>query len=327
MKNAGRKFKKFIITIVIIGVAVVASIAYFFISNDAPLLFGKVIFKLEYKEGLTLDIYLPTNDVFEKSPVVVFFHGGAWITGGKEVINANRFNGAVNSLREKGYTFVCPDYTLAEYNKSPFPDCIIDAFDALDWIANHEKQYNFDLQNIGVFGESAGGHIALMTAYTNDSEFLPDVNIKNIKINYVVDVYGPTEMGKLYQMETLNKINQRLERLPENLRKHFDIAQFLLGFDPDQDTAKVRDFIETYSPINYIKQDSPPTLIIHGDNDQIVPIDQSIVLKQKLDSLNVEYEFHMLENVNHGFLRASNEQKKEVQRWIADFVESNYHIY
>ncbi len=60
----------------------------FFVAIDAPIIHGKVIFNQEYKENLTLDIYLPTQLKYEKTPVVVFIHGGAWIGGRKGVVKS-----------------------------------------------------------------------------------------------------------------------------------------------------------------------------------------------------------------------------------------------
>jgi len=303
---------------------IIGLLAYFFICNDAPIIHGKVLYNIEFKENLKLDIYLPTKQVFEKAPVILYFHGGAWIGGGKELINANRFNAAFNTLRESGYVIVCPDYTLAEQNKSPFPDCLIDGFDVIDWVEDHALHYHFDLQNVGVFGESSGGHIALMTAYA-DADIFSVTSNNEIKINYVVDVYGPTDLDKLQQMETMENINAFLNKLPTSLKNQMDITQYVLGFDPEQDTAKTRSFVEKYSPVHYLNKDVPPTLIFHGDADQLVPVEQSFALKQSLDALQVNCELHIFEDVNHGFFGISKKQKEDTQLWVVDFIKRNYH--
>ena len=164
MKRFKSFFRKLLIAFGIITIAGVAWLTWFFVANEAPILMGDVIHHVAYKNNLTLDIYQPTDTVYAKNPVVVFFHGGAWIMGIKESININRFNDAINRLRQQGYAVISPEYTLADDGKSPFPDCIIDARDVLVWIKNNAEIYHFDLQNVGLFGESAGAHIALMTA-------------------------------------------------------------------------------------------------------------------------------------------------------------------
>lgn len=304
-------------------VLVMAGLAWFFIFNQAPIVKGDVNYGITYKDNLKLDIYHPTKQVHNKTPVVVYFHGGAWITGRKEVINANRINDAVNRLREMGYAFVCPDYTLATNKNPAFPFCIIDAFDALNWVEENAKKYNFDIENIGIAGESAGAHIAMMVAYAKPQNIKDSLALK-VKINYVVDIYGPTDLESLYHSQTVKKINEGLEKLPESLKAHLDINQYLFGFDPEKDPARAQVIFDKYSPINYINKDIPPTLIIQGKVDQIVPLDQSIVLHQKLDSLHAENTLYQLENVKHAFRGISQQQKENVQVWLVDFITKHY---
>lgn len=316
------KFVKFLLAIIVVILILFGSIAYFFVSNDAPFINGEVIRKVEYKENLQLDIYSPTKLVYEKTPVVLFFHGGAWITGAKESINVNRFNGAINTLREKGYAVLSPNYTLAKKNKSPFPNCLNDAFDAINWVEYNSNEYNFDLNNVGLFGESAGAHIALMAAFADGDKFSSNKN--NIKINYVVDAYGPTDLKKIYNMDALDSLYAFLERLPNRVQNRLNISHYLFGFDPETDTLKRNFFMKEYSPLNYLNTSSPPTLIIHGESDRLVPLEQSLLLKSALDSVNVKNEIHTLKNVDHAFRGANKQQKENIQKWIVDFIENQY---
>ena len=287
------------------------------------MLYGKVIRQITYKEGHRLDIYLPTEQKHNKNAVIVFFHGGAWVSGVKEAVNFNRVNEAINVLRDNGYAIVSPNYSLASRDKSPFPDCINDAFDALAWVKENAELYNFDLDNVGLIGESAGAHIALMAAYAKPLDF--SNSIRNLpKINYVVDIYGPTDLEKIYHMQSIEKINQHIKKLPKNIRKHIDISQQLYGFDPEKDSIKSLFFQKKYSPIYYLSANSPPTLIIHGNEDQIVPVDQSIYLKKKLDSLNIESQIHIIDGVNHAFRGIKHENKAKVQIWISEFIMKYY---
>jgi acetyl esterase/lipase len=323
METTKKKFKIMGISLAVIALLIILFLVYFFVYNKAPIISGNFKYDIEYKSNLKLDIYFPTQQVYAKAPVVVYFHGGAWITGRKEVINANRVNGAVNGLREKGYAFVCPDYTLATRETPPFPACIIDAFDVLNWVNENAEKYNFDTENIGVAGESAGAHIAMMVAYTNPEEIDDSVKIK-VKINYVVDIYGPSDLEKLYHSQTVEKINSRIDKLPDNLRERLDITQHLFGFDPEKDSAKAKEVIEKYSPVNYLDGNIPPTLIIQGLSDQIVPANQSTTLHQKIDSLGVKNEFYQLEDVGHAFRGITAEQKAKVQDWIVNFIKAHY---
>ncbi|MTI29748.1 alpha/beta hydrolase, partial [Xanthovirga aplysinae] len=311
-----RSFVVIITVTIIIGVGLL----WFFMANEAPILKGKIIPQIKYKKDLTLDVYLPTQLAHPKTPVVVFIHGGGWIMGRKEALNVNRFHGAINQLRDNGYAVVSPEYTLAKADKSPFPDCIHDAFDVLSWVKRNAKKFNFDTQNIGVLGESAGAHIAMMAAYTQD-EKLPSIGLS---LNYVINVYGPSDLEELYQMPALDKVNELLEKLPGSLGDNLDITHYLFGFNPKLDSLKAKKFANHYSPIQYLNTKAPPTLIIHGSKDQIVPLSQALNLKEKLDTLQIEHDLHILENVDHAFMGASSEQKQLVQDWILTFIQKYY---
>lgn len=311
--------KKTFLFLITSSLLVISILIGLFISKEPPILKGEIIRNVTYKENLTLDIYQPTQTLYEKSPVVLYFHGGAWIMGVKEALNVNRFHGAINNLREKGYTIITPKYTLASTTESPFPNCIDDAFDALLWVNTNTEQYGFDLENIGVLGESAGAHIALMLAYT-EQEKKPEARL----LNYVIDIYGPTDLNALYNMPVLDSVDVLLSQVPKTFKDDLDITRYIFGFNPKLDSVKTNKFTKRFSPIEYVNKNIPPTLIIHGDKDLIVPINQSILLSKKLESLDIEHEIHVLEGMGHVFRAASKQQKEDVQNWIQQFIEKHY---
>ncbi len=317
-----KKFKSFFIIIIVLSIAIGGALLWFFVSNSAPAMYGDVIWSQEYKPGLELDIYLPTKQVFEKAPVVMYVHGGAWIGGSKGTVNINRFNGAFNNLREKGYAIIAPDYTLAAKDSSPFPNCIIDAYDALNWIESNADKYQFDLHNVGMLGESAGAHIALMSTY-GKAEMFDAKASDGIKLNYIVDAYGPSSLEGIYKSSLADTLKAYLELLPENLEECLNVTEFLFGFDPEVDLYKSEAFMMKYSPVSYVNKDVPPTLMIHGKADRIVPVDQSLTLKSRLDGLGIENEIHLLNGADHGFRGATKEQKDSIQVWITDFILKN----
>lgn len=300
-----------------------AWIAYFLLSTEPPITQGEVLYSVEYKNGRTLDIYQPTKKVYDKTPVVFFIHGGAWIGGRKESINMTRFGGAVNTLRESGYAVISPEYTLAEEGKSPFPDCINDVADAVEWTRVNASTYNFDVNNFGVIGESAGGHIAMMNAFP-DSVSFNEKKYQKTNFTYVIDVYGPTKLEGIYHSKLADSLDVILTKLPETISGKFNVANYLFGFDPKGDTVRANAIMKLYSPINYITKNIPPVLIIHGTADIVVPFEQSLLLIERLCRVNAKTEFHSLENVNHGFIGITEEQLEDVQNRIAEFVKRNY---
>lgn len=315
-------FKKTGITILLFSLISFTGVTVFLYQNNAPITNGDVSYGIEYKPGMQLDLYAPTKKVYVKTPVIFYIHGGAWIGGHRESINLNRFNGAINELRESGYAIISPDYSIAMLGKSPFPDCIIDGLDAVEWAKVHADEYNFDLNNFGILGESAGAHIGMMMAFPDTALF--STLHKPTHFNYMVDVYGPTKMEGIYHSKLADSLDVILTELPGFISEKFNVANYLFGFDPKVDTVRAIEMMKTFSPYNYVKKNAPPMLIIHGDNDIVVPFEQSLLLSEKLCQNGVKTEFHRLENVNHGFIGASNRQKAATQVWITDFVKRNY---
>lgn len=312
-----RSWKIFLIIAAIGLISPFVWISYFVVANDAPIIIGEVIRNIEYKEGQELDIYTPTQQAFSLSPVILYIHGGAWIGGSKETINLNRYNRAVKQLRESGYSVVSINYTLAEDGKSPFPNCIEDANDAFKWIINHADTFHFDTNNIGLFGESAGAQIAMMMAFTSDS-------LKNNPYTYLIDVYGPNRLKEAYASALMDSIKSYTSVLPESWQAKFDVASYLLGFHPTSDSLRAFAMMDKYSPYNYVHKNIPKTLIIQGDSDQLVPLDQSLVLSEKMKSMNIDHEIHILKKVNHGFIGATDEQMDSLQNWVSEFIQANY---
>lgn len=264
---------------------------------------------------------MPTKITDDKHPVLVFFHGGGWITGTKESMNNARFNGAFNRLRALGYVIISPQYTLAAKNRSPFPECLIDAKDVFQWITEQKDNYNFDLERLGIMGESAGAHIALMVALQNEMK----LDDHAIKLDYLIDVYGPTSLYELYEhhKELLGNFQGILEYLPAGISSNLDFVDQLFGFDPKQDSLTTRNFAKLYSPVNYVDNSMPPCLIIHGNKDRLVPITQSEFLIDVLQKNDCKFQSHTLENTDHAFIGISSNQKTEVQNWIVEFITEN----
>lgn len=293
-------------------------LVYSLFKNKAPITQGSFEYDISYKDGKALDIYYPTKKVFDEAPIVFFVHGGAWIGGSKEAVNFNRFIGAFNKLRASGYAIVSPNYSLARGGKSPFPSCIIDAYDALEWVKLHADSLSLDVDKIGLMGESAGAHISMMMAFSNPG--VVGLEYKKTKFNYLIDVYGPNDMNALYHGALMDSINIYIEDLPANLQECLNIPSKLFGFDPTTDTVRTKSFADKFSPILYVYKDVPRVLIIHGKADQVVNVSHSIKLKAKLDTLHINNEFHLLDGVNHAFGDATKEQRSNVQDWIYEFI-------
>lgn len=218
---------------------------------------------IEYKningKSLQMDIYQPKG-MTKPAPMLVFIHGGGWKGG-----NRADYLVYLTHFASLGYVTATVSYRFVK--EAPYPACVEDILDAVQFIFQNSDKYNYDPDRICLIGGSAGSHLAMLAAYgwkkKGATDSLPTVVSKH-KIKAVVEIYGPVDFTTEYA------------------RNHPLITGFLAH--SYQEAPQL--YVEA-SPINYLTKNTPPTLILHGTSDMLVPIDQAEMLKQKLDSLGV----------------------------------------
>lgn len=221
---------------------------------------------IEYKningKSLQLDIYKPEN-LQGPAPLLVFIHGGGWKSGKRSdyLIYLIDFAG-------RGYVTATVSYRLLE--DGPYPACAEDIKDVIGWFFRNGEKYGYDPDRIALIGGSAGGHLAMLGGYGwgKENEISDSLNHK---IKAVVDIYGPADLTTEYA------------------RKHPLVTSFIAR--SYQDSAGL---YSEASPVIYLDKNDPPTLILHGTSDRLVPIGQSDDLKKRLDSLGVPCEYYRL---------------------------------
>lgn len=278
---------------------------------------------IEYKNNsLKLDIYQPKIISKGKSPVVVYVHGGAWNKGDKTMIRKNFREYILEELLNNNYTVISIDYTLLDKN-THLEKPLQDTKDALKWIQENAEKYNLDTKNMGIWGGSAGAHIALLTAYNQDiKKNNSDLIYPNLK--YVVDFYGPTDLNELFKTEA-NGVSLSFFKLyaPERFKiRHEKITQ-LTGFDINTNLQEVVKKSTEYSPVKYVSKSTVPTLIFHGTEDTIVNFAQSQQLEEALKKNKIPHQLHTVENAKHTFGNISLNEAKDVSRKTVDFIKSH----
>jgi acetyl esterase/lipase len=246
---------------------------------------------LEYTPGgharNKLDLYLPAK-ADHPLPIIVWIHGGAWLAGSKEGCPAV-------PLVTKGYAVASINYRLSQH--AVFPAQIEDCKAAIRWLRANAKQYNLDAQHIGVWGASAGGHLVALLGTSGDVKEL-EGNGGNLdqssRVQCVVDWFGPTDFTKMGgSHDDANSPEAKLIGGPVQEKK--DVA------------ARA-------NPITYITKDDPPFLIMHGEDDKVVPIGQSELLDEALRKAGVESTFIRIPENGHGgpgFVNPENRKKIE----------------
>ncbi|MGO1817677.1 MAG: alpha/beta hydrolase fold domain-containing protein [Sphingobacterium sp.] len=281
-----------------------------------------LIYKITSKDSLKLDLFLPDSRFGNNFPLLIIVHGGAWIAGDKELESIYYMRRMKERLLESGIAVASIQYRLVD-EQTHFPAPIEDAKDAVRWLFKHAKDYRVDTNNIGVWGGSAGGHLAMLMAYTDYEEFPGDDSLRDqsYQLNYVIDNFGPTDLNSLFRLEMqrvgvlffklfINKLYLARERL----------TYFLTGLNLKEDLEPLKETNLRYSPLQYINEHAPPTLIFHGTRDGIVPYTQSQTLKKHLDNHSVDNELITVINGDHGFNNISEDRINTLVEQTLNFI-------
>lgn len=227
---------------------------------ESVLLQEDMVYAVRDGRGLRADVYRPRNAGLP-APILVFVHGGAWDHGSEDAFRAWGIHFA-----QRGYVCAAVTYRLVPLGS--YPAAIEDVREALRWIQTRAGDWNADAARMALIGQSAGAHLALMTAYqASDAP----------RIRAVVDFYGPVDL------------TERPLRTSQAVRK------FLSG-------RRFRQFPDLYreaSPLSHVSGQCPPTLIFHGTVDNRVSVKQSDALAEALRREEVPFWYDRIDGWHH----------------------------
>jgi acetyl esterase/lipase len=231
---------------------------------------------------LTLDLYCPEK-VSGPLPVIVWLHGGGWSRGRKERCPAV-------SLVPDGYAVASIDYRLT--GVAPFPAQIEDCKAAIRWLRANASKYNLDPDRIGVWGFSAGGHLAALLGTSGGVRELEGTgdNISySSRVQAVCVVSGPGNLLEQYRDATGPSAAEMNPKVKPAL-------EALIGGSPEQNKEKAL----AASPITYVSKDDPPFLIIQGEKDITVPVSVTQSFFAALKAAGVDATLEIATGRGHG---------------------------
>jgi acetyl esterase/lipase len=260
----------------------------------------KVIRDVEYTPGggpsRSLDLYVPEARPEKPLPLVVWIHGGAWLGGSKD-----RPNGI--ALLREGFALASINYRFS--NEAIFPAQIQDCKAAIRFLRAKSADYGIDPARIGVFGASAGGHLVALLGVAADvkewevGEYLDQTS----KVQAVCDWFGPTN---LLTMAAQSRSDSRIQHdAPESPESR------LIGATVPEAPEKSK----AASPLTYVTADDAPMLIVHGDADPLVPVQQSETFHEALEKAGVKSKLHIVKGGGHG----QGFEVPEVQQAVREF--------
>ncbi len=241
------------------------------------------------------------------TPIIVYIHGGCLMGGSRNMIDSRQLELYIQA----GFSVISIDYRLAP--ESSLSDIIDDLKDFFVWLEKSADELGIDIQKLGVVGHSAGGYLALMSGFCVTP-----------KPKVIVSVYGYGDLvgewlitpspfycnqGMISEEESeINKIKSKIisesydgrwnnYKLYPYYRQHGIWTREVSRHNPITEAS----YFTPYCPLQNITEEYPPTLFIHGENDNDVPYEQSILMVKELKKHKVANKFITIPKGVHGF--------------------------
>lgn len=237
-------------------------------------------------EAQRLDLYLPETPPTRPLPLVVHIHGGGWMGGSK-------YPCPVVAMVSRGYAVASVEYRFSQ--KAVFPAQIQDCQAAIRWLRAQSQRYQLDPDHVGVIGGSAGGHLSALVGTAGGKRVFPPIGGNEEqadRVQCVCDIFGPTNFATVVQQAAADPNVRNIFQF--NMRG--DPYSSLIGTRLDADKAKT----DAVSPVHYVSEDSPPTLILHGTHDALVPYAQSVEFAAALKAKGVPVWLQTIPGAGHG---------------------------
>ena len=267
------------------------------VAADAPVRKTDVIYGRKLGTALTMDVFTPAKP---NGAGVVLIVSGGWFSA-HEMIDSPMFAAAVKRFSDRGYVvFAVVHGSQPEFQ---IPDAIADVKRAVRFVRSHAADYGVDPNRIGAAGASAGGHLSLMLGTAGDEgnpAATDPVDKSADTVQAVACFFPPTDFLNYGKPGNVSLGRSTLSGFQAPFQfKKFDAAnkKFVLVTDEDEILRIGREI----SPVYHASTGDAPTLILHGDSDTLVPIQQANVMIDALALAGVETELVVRPGAGHGW--------------------------
>ncbi|MFT3882916.1 MAG: alpha/beta hydrolase [Gemmatales bacterium] len=253
-----------------------------------------VIYGRKYGVSLTMDVFTPNSN--KNGAAVIMVASGGWVSA-KEMVNRAFFN----EMLKRGYVvFVVVHGSQPKFT---IPEILEDMNRSVRYIRYHAKDYGIDPDRIGIIGASAGGHLSLMQGCASQEgkpQAKDPVDRVSSKITAVGCFFPPTDFLNYRKPGNVELGTGSIK----DFWPPFDFHTYegKKGFIAVSDEEKRKEIGKKISPIYHVTKETAPTLIIHGDADQLVPIQQAEIMIAKLKENNVPCELVTKKGMAHGWV-------------------------
>jgi acetyl esterase/lipase len=226
---------------------------------------------------LKLDLYLPAG---RPNPMLlVWVHGGAWRTGSKDFVP--------KCFVENGIATASLDFRAS--TEGQFPAAVHDIKAAIRFLRAKAPEFGYKADRIGIAGNSSGGHLAALVGVTSNHTELEgtvgEYPNESSEVHAIIDYYGASNLTTILSQSTPHGLNVRKPAL-----------EFLLGGQPEN----VPELARLASPVFHVDKSDPPLLLIHGDQDIQMPINQAHELEGKYREQFLDVQLQVLYGAGHG---------------------------
>lgn len=237
-----------------------------------------------------MDVYLPAHRS-PKTAFLVNIHGGAWTQGDKKFDNQ-----LSEYLLSQGIAVANLNYRYANFTDTHLPELLEDIDKVVKYLSSHSREWNTRSTGFSISGGSSGAHVSLMYAYT-----------KNPQIKTIIERCGPVDFTDVETLEYIKMLNL------------FDAIDKMSGNKTEWKSggASPEAYTKT-SPVKFIN--NIPTLIIHGDKDEVVPIQQAYILEKALKAKGATHKLLVVPGAGHQIEKLPQDQQT-VFTTMAEWLE------